>query len=421
MEWPQLILDGWVVIRDLSWNAEVIAGVTGTTGGVTSWAGAVWLQRQRARVLPTLPSHHQAVKDGDDAGTRFFAAVHELTMSVTEAWNAVRARKGGGTVEESIRRDALRKHSDNVCAAADDLRADLSDYADLDRALDAPAVDLGQAWEYSNRHNYRTEYYTVTTTDSEGNTKTETRSRQVYVDTDHWFEFDKGRAQEARTKLRRWVEVFEQTTLSELGIHDKEVDLEQLDPAQRSFLERLVKHTVLEDADAEVDESDLKHWANQWLIGTNIDAHLRSFQSDTNTLSREWDELFRTMMQSRSHYHFKTRSRTHSGPAGYQSCNRLLNWIRSATQAWDAVDDMIGQCVHSAEMLVMYADDPETIEGDREYAQLAIAAYQSAFPDSELEVDQLVKYGWTTLGAGVFAVVAAGATWFLHPMGYSAF
>jgi len=412
-----LLLDGWVLIRGWSWNAELVTGVTGSVSALATAGGAHWWQKREARVLPTLPSHVEALQREADESMRFFAAVHELTMSVTEAWNTVRSRQSGGTVEQVIRRDELRRCRDEIVACETVVRGRLRDYSEAAETLQDLLLEFSKVWSYSSRDNYRTETYTTTTTDSEGKTRTETRTRQVYVDTDHWFSFDRDTAKRSKSTIRRWLNRFADVRFPLLNVHSNQVDVAKLSAADRSFLERLVKNTVLEDAEAEVSPEELQSWANQWVLGTRIDAQLSAFTENRRSLDWSFDGVFQKIMASDASYHFKTRSRSHSGPPGYVEHGRATSWMRASADAWAEVSRMLRTAVSSANQLVAWADDPSVIETDRQYAEVAIAAYESAFPSSKIEVDQLGSWGWTLgLGAGA-GLGAAALAWVAHPLG----
>ncbi|MCB9676086.1 MAG: hypothetical protein H6737_13275 [Alphaproteobacteria bacterium] len=404
--------------RHLAENAEVVSGLAGSTSGIGGGLLTHWWQLRKSRVLPTLPSHAEALAREGDEATRFFSAVHELTMTVTEAWNAVRARRSGGRVEEVVKRDVITRCRDDIVGAAAQLRGRLEDYALCAGDVDEPRDVLRGVWTYRNHHNYRTETYTVTTTDSKGKSRTETRTRQVYVNTDHWFDFDRTRAEKAERHIRAFLGDWAKVDFQPLHVHGHEVVIAKLTPAERSFLERLVRNTVLEDPEAEVSEADLHHWANQWLLGTRIDASLRAFEENLASMDAHVGTVFRVMYESDAHYHFRTTYKSHSGPPGFQQHASAVAWLAGISAAWGAVDRMIDTCVASAEKLVAFASDPSVIESDREYAQVAIEAYEAAFPDSAIEVDQLASYGWS-VALGVLAAAVSGAlTWLVHPMGY---
>ncbi|MEZ4318903.1 MAG: hypothetical protein R3F61_15420 [Myxococcota bacterium] len=412
-----LLLDAWVLVRDLSWSAEIVTGLSGTTTALGAGAGTHWWQARKSRVLPTLPSHSEALERAPDDGTRFFAAVHELTMCVTEAWNAGRARQAGGRVEALIKRDVLERCRDQITAAETGLRALLSPYAACGTGAHDVKNVLDPAWTYQSRDNYRTETYTVTSTDSKGRTKTETRTRQVYESTDHWFTFVRSTAEVGEQRLEAWTRRFADTRFPMLHIHRHRVDIDKLGSAERSFLERLIRSTVLEDPEAEVSASDLDHWANQWLLGTRVDERLETFQSRRAWVAQNARSSFETIYASESGYHYRTTSRSHSGPPGYQAHLALVRTLGAASSAWNDVDSMLATCVESADTLVAYARDPDVIESDRDYAQIAIRAYEAAFPASEIEVDQLARHGWTVAAALGTGTLVALASYALHPMG----
>ena len=161
------------------------------------------VQRRRSHILPYLPSYVDALDSEHDSATLFFAAVHDMAMCVTEAWNTKNTRRtDGGSVETQLHHDQLYRACDGVLAHGQALMEELVHYDTLASDVFAAQNDLDASWEYTSRDNYRTEYYTETSTDSEGNTTTETKSRQVYEDTDHWFTYDAAYATSAHRKMK---------------------------------------------------------------------------------------------------------------------------------------------------------------------------------------------------------------------------
>ena len=78
---------------------------------------------------------------------------------------------------------------------------------------------------------------------------------------------------------------------------------------------------------------------------------------------------------------------------------------------------MLTACVEASNTLLAWAEDPTTVESDRAYAELAIATYQTAFPASDLRLDQLPDHA-LPLRAGVgTAVLLGGGVYALHPLG----
>ncbi|MCA9571470.1 MAG: hypothetical protein KC656_26715, partial [Myxococcales bacterium] len=292
-----------------------------TPEGLAAWAGAgsaavtgsalqLW-QRHGARSLPALPSHEEAVTGGADAATRFFSAVHDLTMTVTEAWNTTRIR--GGQVEEVIKRDHLGQVAERVDAGADELLTTLDDYGRSGALAREARSRLATLWSYSSTDKSRTEYYTETTTDSEGRTTTHTRSRQVYESTDHYFSFARSELPAAEDAVYGWLRDGERRAFPRLGMAKRRVDLQRLDDVQRSFLERLVRSTVTR-TEEEVPEATLADIASQWCVGTKIDHDLDAYVHGLHEGRAVARGAFDRTRDAKPQYHYNTGSRSHDGP-----------------------------------------------------------------------------------------------------------
>lgn len=401
----ELLFDWFRSMFELAATYEGRAALSGTATSATVGTGLHLWQRHHARSLPTLPSHHEALEGGANAGTRFLAAVHDLTMTVTEAWNTARLRKK--PVEEVIRRDRLREIAIRVNDTGIALLDRLQDYDASATLLDTAVARTGALWSYESRDNYRTETYTVTTTDSEGRSRTETRTRQVYVNTDHWFRYDASMLPGARQATRSWIDDGKGRTFPRLDLDRRHVELDNLDPAQRSFLERLVCSTVTR-SDEEIPDDELERLANQWLLGATLGDNLEAFRSGLRAAGQEADSSFRATTGANALYHYVTTSRTNSGPAAYQAIQKLLRQLKHSEAGWQALLRAVTEASDAGTKLVEWAEDPSVIEDDLEYGRLAVSVYEVCFPDSTLDVDRLPS-GWltslTSLGTG--GVVAA--------------
>ncbi|MCA9569604.1 MAG: hypothetical protein KC656_17280 [Myxococcales bacterium] len=148
--------------------AFLLAATAGAGGGLLAHAALRRVEQRRLNALPALPSHGEAVVGAEDPGVRFFAAVHDLTMTVTEAWNTTRIR--GGSVEERIKRDHLAGVADRVHTGADELLRVLEPYrANAELASKARGA-LDGLWTYSSQERSFLERLvrsTVTGTDDE--------------------------------------------------------------------------------------------------------------------------------------------------------------------------------------------------------------------------------------------------------------
>lgn len=369
-------------------------------------------QRERASVLPYLPSHAEALSTVHDPATRFFAAVHEMTMAVIEAWNAVHARsKIGGSVESALHKDVLLPACDQVRSAARELREDLANYAIISVTCQQSIDAIDTIWNYRTQHNYRTETYTTTTTDADGKTQTHINTRQVYDNTDHRFELDRAQATSARQPV---VEVIQQRDIAHLpvpNVRRAQVRLDRIDEAERMFLRRLARDTVFEDADKNVDDKTLSRLVNQWVVATGLDGDLNRFHARIDQLERRYKTDFATIESSEDRYAYNTGSSTHEGPPGYGAAEGMLVELEAARIHATAAFEVLNRCTEVADRLSSWATDNGTIESDRTYVFAAIDAYEAAFPKSELDLNQLPKSSRTLAFATAAGIVGSGITW----------
>ncbi len=384
-------------------------------GGVLAGAAAAMLvgtvvhraYAKRAAVLPYIPSLAEALDGPHDEFTKFFAGVHEMTMCVTDAWNAVQARRSGtATVEAVIRADELDTACRTVRGLAPAIRGRLAAFGDIAGLASRAADGLDAAWTYDSTDNYRTEHYTVSTTDSKGNRKTEHRTRQVYENTDHYFSFDPEPARRAQRAVAELLQVEGSRPLRLPDLQRVRIRVDALAETERMFLRRMVRDTVLEDAEAEVGDADVQRVANQWLLGTDIDARLEALRASVPAVRAGHTARFASILASRTSYHYRTTSRSHSGPAGYRAADALRAELAAVFAPWGAVDRMLDASVAAAAALSEWAADRDREESDTEYVRKAAEAYSIAFPHSSLEIDQLPKHGWTLAAAiGTFVLV----------------
>lgn len=412
---PMLVNEaGWSLWTTL-YPPEVLAPLVGLLSGALVAQVIHIVQTRRARTLPFLPSYLESVDQEHDAATRYFAAVHDLTMCVTEAWNMKSSRsQDAGSVESNLRRERLATTCERVKSNGQAMMDGLADYQRLSNRIAAAKAQLDASWSYTSRDNYRTETYTESYTDSNGKSRTRTRTRRVYEDTDHWFHYSASEARSARTTLRTLRTERKAAQLVRPDVRRMRVALTNLSQADRMFLEKLYIHTIVEDPEAKPTDDELRSVINQWLIGTRIDEDLKQLEEHMDHGLASSASAFGTIFASRASYHYNTTSRSHSGPPGYQAARRLGSTLGTATAGWMSVSEMWDTCAEAADTLSEWADDSETVESDRDYAKTAIAAYEAAFPDSTLEVDQLTTPGKTAL-IGLAVAVAVGAAIFaLH-------
>ncbi|MCB9670564.1 MAG: hypothetical protein H6736_09015 [Alphaproteobacteria bacterium] len=389
--------------------AFLLAATAGAGGGLLAHAALRRVEQRRLNALPALPSHGEAVVGAEDPGVRFFAAVHDLTMTVTEAWNTTRIR--GGSVEERIKRDHLAGVADRVHAGADELLRVLEPYrANAELASKARGA-LDGLWTYSSQDHHHVEHYTETVVDGDGQTATHTRSREVYQSTDHWYAVAPERIPAVLDAVRDWLRDAERRSFPRLGIAGRRVDLGQLEGVERSFLERLVRSTVT-GTDDEVPADTLAEIASQWSLGSRIDDDLLAYIEGLAEARASAARLSECLPGIQATYHYNTTSQIEDGPESYRATLGALEAVRTAEKAWADVLAVVQGAREAATTLVAWASDPSIIEDDREYARVAAGVYQLAFPASTLD---LVPWDRTWLpavgAAGVGLSTALGVLW----------
>ena len=399
-------------------DVRIVAPVLGVLSGGLTAAVLHYRQVVKSRTLPFLPSHLEAV-DHPDAFTAWFAAMHDLTMCVTEAWNARNARMNDSSVEANLNTERLEASSAAVRENAEAVWEALHPYQQAAELYTPAARQLDEAWDYRYHDNYRTETYTTTTTDSEGKTRTTTHTRRVYEDTDHWWTFHAASAREAWSTVTRTLAEVDEQRLPDPKIRERSVDVEALDDVQRMFLRRLVRDTVLEDPETEVDDTEASVYVNQWLRGSDLDHKLAVIRRGLMNTRDQQEERFAHILAGRDH-HGKTYTPGPTvGPRSYESCLALKGHLDNAVEAIRDVRSLLHDSVATAKTLQEWAADNTLIEADREYAETAIALYEQAFPDSALEVDQLTAPGRTALiglGVGVAVGLVVALAYMVGPI-----
>jgi len=417
----ELWLSVWPYIRDLVDILMVVEFVAPTIGVLsTMFSGLIIhrIQKRHAKILPFIPSYSDKMVGTQSNSTRFYAAVHDMAMSVTEAWNMMNSRdQNKGTVEEHLNPIQLRKLCTNVHEFSAKMRQEFADYDVLDSEMRRCLVLLVDSWSYNSNDNYRTETYTVTRTDSEGNKRRETKTRQVYEDTDHYFTFSKGSAQEALTSMETILALYNKAELCPPNVAENQIEITELSDADRMLLQRLYQQTIKEDAEYIPTDKELTSVANQWLQKTEVDELLLTFEKHLVDVLALQAVAFGEILQSNRRYHYNTTSRSHSGPRGYRAVYRLQKPLERAVSRWRKQEKVWKICQDTATTLMEWVSDSDVIEKDKSYAATAIKAYENTFPGSTIDIDQLTKPSKTILFSVSIGLVTAGLAFVVHPNG----
>jgi hypothetical protein len=403
------LAEAWLVV-----SRPVEAGVLlGSCAGALTAFIVHRYYAKRAEVLPTLPSHAEALDGPQDQTTLFLAAVHDMSMSVTDAWNATRARRvHREPLEALLNLDTLLPACDAVQQQGAALRGYLAEYASLAGRSRAGRDLIEASWSHRQKDHYRTETYIVSSTDSKGRSRTEVRTRQVYDYSDHWFAFHRDVGLRARDEVGAVVGFGATAALPVPDLGRLRVRLAALSEPERMFLRRMIQHTILEDGEAELDETCTERLVNQWLVGARLGEWLRSVHGWLDRLRDDHVAAFGTIMGSEPVSHYRVSSRTHEGPPGRVQSTALVGLLDGILAGWASVEGMLATCEGAAFDLARWARNPAEVEGDVAYVRRAVAAYEGAFPDSEIDIDQLPRH-WVTGLAGVgVAMVLGGLTWY---------
>lgn len=399
-------------------QVEVLAPAAGVfVGGIV--AAIIHIrQRRHARILPFLPSYSALVEQELTSATRFLSSVHELTMCVTEAWNMRSGRRtNAASVEALLKRAPLQNACAGVMEHGAEMMASFDGFQTLSVEARIAASTLSSVWKYNASHNYRTERYTVTSRDSKGNTRRQTKTRQVYESTDHTFVYDAVDAHRAERLLTELKNTKGKVVLNHPNVGELCIKLDALSQAERMFLERMYVQTVLEDEQATPTAGEMESAINQWLVGAALDGRLASCERHIIEAIEQAPASLEIIRASKSRYHYRTKRKTHSGPEGYQAAKHLQGLLQDAEDDWLTISAMWTTCQNAAQSVLAWAEDPEKVESDKDYAREAVAAYKAAFPLSSIDVDQLTTPRRTTLIALAVAVAVAVVVALAHPGG----
>ncbi len=393
-------------MQGLLWLAVASASFGMLSGVVSGWT-ANRIMSRKSQVLPSLPSYVEAVAPPHDEAVRFYAAVHDMAMTVTEAWNAVHSRTlGRPSLEQVLDKTRLKRHCDVVRTEAIALRTRLVGFERVMSHANTTYKALDQLWEYNAQHRSTTQMVPVMISNGQGGFTTTMQVQTVYSHTDHTFTPHAAALPAAAAQLQALFVTMQRGRMYQPCIGQRRVELAQLQPDQRSLAERLVRHNVLEVSE-EVSADQVEDAVNQWLSGAGIDPQLADAMHALQRVQRHQSAAL-AATETADRHACQTRSRVDGGPESYRRVEALKSDLATAMRRYRAVYDTMILCSEIAEQLDGWSADAKTIEGDRAYVGRAIKAYESAFPGSNIDVDQVTAPGWPFV-IGVSAGVLAAA------------
>ena len=130
---------------DMLSNPALLSVLIGLVAAVAAGAVAYVLQLRRAEVIPALPSRIETV-DKSEAVVRYFGAAHDITNTITSAWNHARATAADDTMLRELERPILGEHIEIFREAALILWEELGDHTQLNSALSSAYGALEESW-----------------------------------------------------------------------------------------------------------------------------------------------------------------------------------------------------------------------------------------------------------------------------------
>lgn len=397
---------------------------TATTGISTALITALIthkIQTAQAEVIPVLFSGIESVKN-PDTPAKFYAAVNDVAMFASEAWNARNSRKSTEVkFHEILNVNELLNQIEIVKTQGEKYKSLMSEFYHLRNDLASAINHLNDSWSYTTYDNYRTEIYYETVTDSKGNSRQEMRTKQVYESTDHTYHYYAGEAQAAREDLLKFFNSFRKYNSYQPEVEDHRVSIEDMKHAEYELIKHAIIHTVLEDDDAQVTREDVENFLNMWITGTDVDVNLDAFIDQMIGFEPEMNRRFSTVFNSNSYYSYRTKSRSDSGPSGYQEARNMEYELRNAYEIIDTILDNIQTCIDNAETIEnliktqLHGSEEIASDFDDQVMGKAIESYLAVFPESRIKMDQMVSNGKTAAIALAVGAVVSILTYVFHP------
>lgn len=251
--------------------------------------------------------------------TRFYAANNDITMKVFESNNIALAVNKSHTVfahELQTRIDAsLKKHaliSEYTETMPQDAANALKAVQPLENATQGlPAINdaFNRAWDYHRRDVTHTRYWTTEDCNSDGKCTTVQHSEEVYDYSWHTYTFHADQARRAMQLLNSFMENNPDLTVQERLYVASMTHGENQEAIRRSMARELKDHVPTAE--------EYQKFANTWAEGSNLLKYGPQAVAEYNALKNlapAWQQALGTAHSE----HYRTYSRSDSGPAEYQ-------------------------------------------------------------------------------------------------------
>lgn len=419
--WVDKITSLRVQAQELLFSPVGATSLAGITAALFTGAAINQIQHNRANIFPVIYSGVNRLDEGSDTeAINFYAAVNDMAMKVTEAWNKsseAASPKYGGRYRAFCQELDVLNLSDFANRAEGEggkLLTELKDLSDLRKDCLEAAKAFRESWDYEKEDNYTTVPVTNTWTDDDGNTHTETEWEEVYSDTDHYFTFYPGDAREAKECVETMLKEYSDADFYDGKLSKFTVPTEFND-------KDAIKMTIFEDDKREVSDEEVEKYNNQWLIHARLRKDVEKTKSYFAWLKSEAPGRLKKISGSRQKYHYNTSSTSHSGPEGYQYSKSLARQCESIVKEISDLEKSISGSINYAKQLSEVSKNIRNVSAKEQkkvvhsILDYAVEAYLQSFPDSEIEMDQRVKHGKTALISIGVGALCAGLMYVFHP------
>lgn len=313
------------VLKDTSLEVYICAAL-----GLAVATGISYkIESNREKTVPLAYSEMKQTENTNPV-TKYLANTNDISMKIFECWN--NSHKGVNDVEafaEELENvigsnysytefsELLRSMNRQSEAALEELK----DFTNITNKLIYVNQKFDAAWEDRHDDNYRTEVYTETETytDAEGHTQVQTvvKTRQVYEDTDHYYDYYQQEGEEASRSLDELIK--EQPTLKKIEVKK----ILEVSPEGKEVIKKSRKKGN------ELTEEQILEIANKWNTGSTLIVNLPTIYENWDFLKTDANN-WRIAKNTAESISYTTYSSSDPGPEEFQIAEITLSHGRDA-------------------------------------------------------------------------------------------
>jgi hypothetical protein len=424
-----------------------LAVTVGTTSGITSYNHEL---KRKGQIPLGFSEIHQIIDDAKNnnlvgfegeqdgmARTLFLAGSNEIYMKIFEDWNEAN-NQSGNVYTNFGRKLSDRLHSEKrhyfelgdlfplVSESGNKVSEQFSKFRKMRGELPGIASAFDNSWNEKHRDNYHTETYhtTETYTDSKGHshTRSVTKTRQVYDNSDHWYWYHPDWGESASRNLDSLIENMGDITIQEKIFRPTKTHLEGRRAARESRKDG--------EKFPELTDADFRKISDTWYTGSTLLIKEREAYGKWSELkldANSWRENKTRVLSSirdpslggkGDHFHFRNYHSSHPGPAEYQVCCKAKGDSNEMNQLLGEAIDSVGYSMQNLPVLRQKVQDLADSAGNgrdckhlgKEVLSLSQELYQKNFQGG-FEVDRFRTYMiplWAMLGIAVGGGLGAG-------------